>query len=73
MARLTVRNLDEELVVRLKLRAGEHNRSAAAEHRAILEEALRIPGAAFWERAAAMRRATQGRAATDSAAIVRRP
>ena len=31
MAQLIVRNLDEELVTRLKLRAAEHGRSAEAE------------------------------------------
>jgi len=72
MAQLTVRNLDSELVRRLKIRAAEHSRSAEAEHRAILEAALRSSAAGFWERAAAMRRATRGRAATDSAVLVRR-
>jgi plasmid stability protein len=71
MAQLTVRNLDRELVIRLKLRAAVHNRSAEAEHRAILEEALGLPDASFWERAAAMRQGTRGRAVTDSATIVR--
>ena len=71
MAQLTVRNLDHELVRRLKIRAAEHNRSAEAEHRAILETALRSSAAGFWEQAAAMRRATRGRAATDSAVLVR--
>jgi plasmid stability protein len=72
MAQLTVRNLDQELVVRLKMRAAAHNRSAEAEHRAILEAALGKPGIDFWERAAAMREATRGRAVTDSTAIIRR-
>ncbi len=40
MANLIVRNLDEELVRKLKKQAGRHARSAEAEHRAILEEAL---------------------------------
>ena len=41
MAQLIVRNLDEEVVKRLKVRAAQHGRSAEAEHRLILEEALR--------------------------------
>ncbi len=41
MAQLIVRNLDEEVVRRLKVRAAQHGRSAEAEHRLILEEALR--------------------------------
>jgi plasmid stability protein len=71
MAQLTVRNLDRELVRRLKIRAAEHNRSAEAEHRAILEAALRSSAGGFWEQAAALRRATRGRAATDSAVLIR--
>ncbi len=71
MAQLTVRKLDPEIVRRLKMRAAEHNRSAEAEHRAILEAAL-APGAAdFWERAASLRSETAGRSATDSAELLR--
>jgi plasmid stability protein len=40
MAQLIVRNIDEELVQLLKLRAAERGRSAEAEHREILREAL---------------------------------
>ena len=41
MARaLVVRGLDDELVRRLKLRAARHDRSAEAEHREILKQAL---------------------------------
>jgi plasmid stability protein len=40
MANLIVRNLDDALVRKLKQRAVKHARSAEAEHRAILEEAL---------------------------------
>jgi plasmid stability protein len=43
MASLLVRQLDEVLVQRLKARAAAKGRSAEAEHRAILEEALRPP------------------------------
>lgn len=38
---LLVRNLDEELVERLRRRAAAHGRSAEAEHREILRAALR--------------------------------
>ena len=41
---LIVRNLDEEVVRELKLRAARHGRSAEAEHREILREAL-LPSA----------------------------
>ena len=40
MAQLIVRNLDDDIVVRLKRRAAEHRRSTEAEHREILREAL---------------------------------
>ena len=40
MAQLVVRNLPPEVVHRLKRRAAAHNRSAEAEHREILVEAL---------------------------------
>jgi plasmid stability protein len=44
MAQLIVRNIDEELVRLLKLRAAERGRSAEAEHREILREALQPEG-----------------------------
>lgn len=40
MGQLIVRNLDDDLVSALKRRAARHGRSAEAEHRAILREAL---------------------------------
>ncbi len=45
MAQLIVRNLDEALVRLLKIRAARHGRSAEAEHREILREALLRPDA----------------------------
>lgn len=41
MAQLIVRNLPDDVVRGLKVRAARHGRSAEAEHRLILEEALR--------------------------------
>ncbi|MBL3705011.1 hypothetical protein GI582_20135 [Sulfitobacter sp. BDSS02] len=43
MAQLTVRNVDDAIAAALKERAAKAGRSAEAEHRRILEEALR-PG-----------------------------
>ena len=40
MATLTVRNLDDDVVKRLRIRAAEHGRSAEAEHREILRSTL---------------------------------
>jgi plasmid stability protein len=52
MASLIVRRLDEDLVRRLKARALAHGRSAEAEHRAILEAALRpaLSGRELWQK-----------------------
>ncbi len=71
MAQLTVRKLDPEIVRRLKMRAAQNNRSAEAEHRAILEAALAPGTADFWERAASLRSRTTGRSATDSVELLR--
>jgi hypothetical protein len=43
MAQLVVRNVDEEVVRALKLRAASHGRSAEAEHRELLKAALLNP------------------------------
>lgn len=40
MGQLIVRNVDEELIRALKIRAAQKRRSAEAEHRVILREAL---------------------------------
>lgn len=47
-SQLVVRNLDPELVRRLKARAAANGRSAEAEHRAILDAALRPEVARWW-------------------------
>ena len=51
MPQLLVRKVDEDLVIRLKQRAARAGRSAEAEHRLILEEALRTGEPSFAERA----------------------
>lgn len=67
MATLTVRGLDDELVRRLRIRAAENGRSAEAEHREILKEALAGPAqpsrSEIAERLASFRAATGGRTA----------
>jgi plasmid stability protein len=54
MASRIVRRLDDDLVRRLKARAAAHRRSAEAEHRAILEIALRpqVTGRELWDKLA---------------------
>lgn len=64
---LQVRNLDEDLVVRLKRRAARHGRSAEAEHREILRQALSAEvEPAFEELAAQLRAMTRRRSQTPS-------
>ena len=43
MANLVVRNIDSDIVKALKARAGQRGVSAEAEHRRILEAALKRP------------------------------
>lgn len=69
---LTVRNVNDDLVRRLKLRAARHGRSAEAEHREILRRALLDEtGEDFWTLAERLRTATSGRAHTPAEALVR--
>ena len=55
MARLTVRQVDDEIVRELKLRAAANGRSAEAEHREILRRALLGGSEDFAARAAKLR------------------
>jgi plasmid stability protein len=56
MAQLTVRKVSDDVVRALRLRAAKHGRSAEAEHRVILAEALRAADdSEFWTRADALR------------------
>jgi antitoxin FitA len=70
MPQLLVRDVPQ-VVETLKRQAAEHGRSAEAEHRVILEEALRPGRAGFWERAAKLREETRGRIFTDSTDLIR--
>lgn len=72
MASLHVRNVDDELIVRLKRRAARHGRSAEAEHREILKRALSAEGEpSFFELAAEIRKLTAGRKQTPSEILQR--
>jgi plasmid stability protein len=74
MPTLTVRNLDEDLVRRLRIRAAEHGRSAEAEHREILRAALASEQPASRqqaaERLAAFRRRVAGRGSPSAAELL---
>ena len=71
MPQLLVRDVSREVVEALKRRASSHGRSAEAEHRDILEKALRAGREAFRERAGLLRDQTRGRIMGDSAALIR--
>ena len=71
MARLTVRGVNDRIVAALKLRAAKHRRSAEAEHRAILEDALGENASDFWKDAAQLRAELAGRQHSDSGEILR--
>ncbi|HEY2708980.1 MAG TPA: hypothetical protein VGI95_13090 [Caulobacteraceae bacterium] len=71
MAQLLVRNVPDDIVDALKAQAAGHGRSAEAEHRVILANALKAGRATFRETAAALRRETVGRIEGQSAALIR--
>ena len=69
---LQVRNLDDDLIVRLKRRAARHGRSTEAEHREILRQALSSEvEPSFEELAAELRRLTSDRHHTPSEQLLR--
>ena len=69
---LHVRNLDDELIVRLKRRAARHGRSTEAEHREILRQALADEEEpSFDTLAAELRKLTRRRKQTPSEILLR--
>ena len=69
---LHVRNLDDELIVRLKRRAARHGRSTEAEHRDILRQALAVElEPSFDTLAAELRALTKARKQTPSEVLLR--
>jgi antitoxin FitA len=69
---LHVRNLDDDLIARLKRRAARHGRSAEAEHREILRQALAAEvEPAFEDLAAELRKLTKRRKQTPSEVLQR--
>jgi plasmid stability protein len=68
---LTVRNVNDEIVRRLKARAARHGRSAEAEHRAILDQVLGKGPGEFWLEAAKLRARTRTRKHTPAEDLVR--
>lgn len=72
MAQLTVRGVDDEITAALKARATRAGRSAEAEHRRILEEALRPAGKADFFEAARRRRIKLPAGLPDTTELLRR-
>jgi antitoxin FitA len=69
---LHVRNLDDDLVARLKRRAARHGRSTEAEHREILRQALIAePEPSFDDLAAQLRQLTADRRQTPAEELLR--
>jgi len=69
---LHVRNLNDDLIIRLKRRAARHGRSTEAEHREILRQALSAEvEPAFEELAAKLRQMTRGRKHTPAEELMR--
>jgi plasmid stability protein len=69
---LHVRNLDDELIARLKRRAARHGRSTEAEHREILRQALAgEEEPSFDKLAAEVRKLTKRRKQTPSEILLR--
>lgn len=72
MANLTIRNLDDAVVERLKLRAKAHNRSLEAEVRTILESTARTADRkAFIQEAKRIAAMTPDVPQTDSTLLIR--
>ena len=69
---LHVRNLDEDLISKLKRRTARHGRSAEAEHRAILRQVLDSePEPSFEDLADELRQLTASRKQTPSELLQR--
>ena len=69
---LHVRNLEDDVITRLKRRAARHGRSTEAEHREILRQALAGEVEPSFEALAAeLRRLTSGRKQTPSEMLLR--
>lgn len=69
---LHVRNLDDDLIAKLKTRAARHGRSAEAEHREILRQALETEvELSFDELAAQLRQLTAQRKQTPAEVLLR--
>lgn len=72
MAQVVIRNIDDEVMRRLRSRAARKGVSLERELRTILTEAVRADRRGFGSRAAAFRQKLAGRRHTDSTALIRK-
>lgn len=68
---LELRDVENDLILRLRERAARHGRAAEAEHREILRQALADVDPSFRDLAAELRAMTRGRSQTPSEALQR--
>jgi len=71
MAQLLVRNLDEEMIKRLKMLAKRHNRSLQGQVKLILEEGAMLSGGQVMELVEKWQRRLGGKRFRDSAVLIR--
>ena len=71
MAELIVTEVPRDIVQALERQAARHGRSVEAEHRAILEQALKPGREGFRVRAGRLRNETRGRIVGESADLIR--
>ena len=74
MAQILVRNVDEEVVARLKQRAANNGRSLQAEVKMVLEQASGFDSTNAWQKVEQFRTKMQksGRTFSDSTALLRK-
>ncbi len=71
MASISVRNIDDDVIKGLKLRARVHGRSLEAQVRAILEENSRLSREEFIRIADEQAAATSGKVTSNSTDLIR--
>lgn len=72
MAQVVIRNIDEDAMRRLRVRAARKGVSLERELRTILTEAARADRTGFAERASAFRAKLAGRRHSDSTRLIRK-
>ena len=71
MAQILIRNIEDDLLERLKKRAAQNGRSLQSEVKLILEQAGRVDMSTALKTAERIRKKLKGRAKTDSVDLIR--